>query len=122
VDVRTVEDFFAGKPETFRHFRTIADRIDALGPCDVTVASQISFGINRKFAWFWLYNVTKKNPNGVLHMMLAIDQRIDDPHVRDVSQIGKERWNHQVVIRSREDAASAWLGDLIDAAYRYGNS
>jgi hypothetical protein len=44
MDVRTVEDFFAGKPETLQPFRTIADRIDALGPCQVTVASQISFG------------------------------------------------------------------------------
>lgn len=51
MDVRTVEDFFAGKPETLQPFRTIADRIDALGPCQVTVASQISFGVKRKFAW-----------------------------------------------------------------------
>jgi hypothetical protein len=120
--MRTVDDFFAGKPETFRLFRTIADRIDALGPSEVTVASQISFGINRKFAWFWLYNVTTKNPNGVLHMMLAIDHRIDDPQVRAIGQIGRGRWNHQVVIRSGEDATSGWLGDLIEAAYRYGSS
>jgi hypothetical protein len=120
--MKTVDDFFAGKPETFRLFKTIADRIDALGPSEVTVASHISFGVNRKFAWFWLYNVTKKNPNGVLHLMLAIDHRIDDPHVRDIRQIGKGRWNHQVVIRSGEDATSAWLGDLIEAAYRYGSS
>jgi hypothetical protein len=120
--MRSVDDFFAGKPETFRLFRTIADRIDALGPCEVTVASQISFGVNRKFAWFWLYNVTKKNPNGVLHMMLAIDRCIDDPHVREINQIGGGRWNHQVVIRSGEDASSGWLGHLIEAAYRYGAS
>jgi hypothetical protein len=122
VAMGTVDDFFAGKPETLRLFKTIAARIDALGPSEVSVASQISFGFNRKFAWFWLYNVTKRNPNGVLHMMLAIDHRIDDPHVRNISQIGKGRWNHQVVIRSSEDAMSAWLGDLIEEAYGYGSS
>jgi hypothetical protein len=57
-----------------------------------------------------------------MHLMLAIDHRIDDPHVRDIRQIGKGRWNHQVVIRSGEDATSAWLGDLIEAAHRYGSS
>ena len=88
----------------------------------MTVTSQIIFGVNRKFAWFWLYNVTKKNPNEVLHMMLAIDHRIDDPHVRDISQIGNRGWNHQVVIRSGADATSTWLGELIEAAYRYGSS
>jgi Domain of unknown function (DUF5655) len=122
VDVRTVDDFFAGKPETFQQFRTIANRIDALGPYQVTVGSQISFAVKRKFAWFWLYNVTKKNPNGVLHIMLAIDHRIDDPHLRDISQISRRRWNHQVVIRSSADARSAWLGKLIEPAYRYGSS
>ena len=53
----------------------LQERITALGPSETTVGSQISFGAKRKFAWFWLYNVTKKNPNGVPHLMLAIDRK-----------------------------------------------
>src|SRR5687767_7222431 len=99
-----IKSYFDGKPETYDQFRAVHDRLKVLGPFDISVASQISFGVNRKFAWFWLYNVTKKNPNGVLHIMLCIDRRIDNPHVRNIEQTSKNRWNHQIVVRSLEDA------------------
>ena len=116
----TVEEYFEGKPETFRIFTAVHDRIGALGPAQTTVKSQISVGLNRKFAWFWLYNVTQKNPNGILHVMLALDREFDDPHVRDISRVGKNRWNHQVVLRNLDDARSEWLYALLDEAYAYG--
>jgi len=119
--LKQIDEYFVGKPESHAIFKSIQDRIAALGPSEVTVASQISFGANRKFAWFWLYNVTKRNPNGVPHLMLAIDNKIVDSHVRDFSQVGANRWNHQVVVRSMEDAKSEWLGDLLKHAYDYGS-
>jgi hypothetical protein len=115
-----IDDYFADKPETHKIYRVVEQRILALGPAERAVESQISFGVNRKFAWFWLYNVTQKNPNGILHLMLALDHDTDDPHVRDISKVGKKRWNHQIVIRTVEDAQSAWLGDLLEHAYRHG--
>jgi len=118
--VSEIADFFTDKPATREIFEVVADRIEALGPSDVEVKSQISFGVKRKFAWFWLYNVTKKNPDGILHLMLALDEKIEDSHVRDVSQVGKSRWNHQIVIHTLDDARSDWLGDLIEQGYRYG--
>lgn len=119
--MRQIDDYFDGKPESHAIFRALNDRIDALGPSETTVGSQISFGANRKFAWFWLYNVTKKNPDGIPHLMLAIDQKIDDSHIRDISQIGANRWNHQIVIRTMDDARSDWLDKLLQRAYDYGN-
>lgn len=119
--MRQIDDYFDGKPESHAIFRALNDRIDALGPSETTVGSQISFGANRKFAWFWLYNVTKKNPDGIPHLMLAIDQKIDDSHIRDISQIGANRWNHQIVIRTMDDARSDWLDILLQRAYDYGN-
>lgn len=116
-----VEEYFAGKPETHQIYNAVADRIAALGPSQITVKSQISFGVNRKFAWFWLYNVTRKNPSGILHVMLAIDRKLDDAHVREVNQVGKSRWNHQIVIRALEDAQSEWLATLLRQAYAYGS-
>lgn len=94
--------------------------IEACGPSERSVGKQISFGCGRKFAWVWLYNVTKANPNGIVHLMLAIDEPVSDPHVRDVSQIGKRRWNHQIVVRTVADAESDWLAGLIERAYAYG--
>ncbi|HEX6301987.1 MAG TPA: DUF5655 domain-containing protein [Acidimicrobiia bacterium] len=122
MSVESVDEYFAGKPESREIFEVIAARIAQRGPSDVSVGSQISFGCNRKFAWFWLYNVTKKNPSGVPHLMLAIDEKLEDPHVREVNRISKNRWNHQIVIRTLDDARSVWLGELIAAAYQYGSA
>jgi hypothetical protein len=115
-----IEGYFEGKPRSLDIFRIISNRIEALGPAQITVASQISFGAKRKFAWFWLYNVTRTDPNGVPHLMLAIDHEVQSDHVRQVSQVGKGRWNHQIVIRTREQAESKWLGDLLGLAHDFG--
>lgn len=115
-----IETFFEGKPESHAIFGIVADRIQALGPCEVEVASQISFRGKRKFAWFWLYNVTQRNPNGVPHLMLALDRGMPSDRVRHIDQIGNNRWNHQIVIRTREDAMSRWLGELLGLAHAYG--
>jgi len=112
--------YFEGKPDTYELFKVVFARLHDLGSFEVSVASQVSLGIDRKFAWFWLYNVTKKNPSGVLHMMLRIDQRHDDPHVRNIEQVSRNRWNHQIVVRTPDDAKSRWLGDLLEAAYGFG--
>lgn len=116
----TIEEYFAGKPQSREIFDAVVDRIAAQGPYELSVASQISFRVDRKFAWFWLYNVTKMNPNGVPHLMLALGRVVDHPGVRDITQVGKSRWNHQIVVRTLDDATSGWLGSLIQQAYRYG--
>lgn len=119
---KVIAAYFVGKPDSFEIFKAVYEQVRSLGPFDVTVRSQISFGVNRKFAWFWLYNVTRKNPNGILHMMLRVDRKIGDPHIRNIEQIGKNRWNHQVVVRTLRDAQSKWLHQLLKGAYEFGNS
>lgn len=115
-----IDAYFDGKPVTHQIYREVEKRIRRLGPAERTIKTQISFGVNRKFAWVWLYNVTRKNPNGILHLTLALDHDAEDPHVRDISQVSKNRWNHQIVIRTLDDARSDWLGELLEHAYRYG--
>lgn len=115
-----VEEYFDGKPASLSIFRAIADVIDGYGTSAMTVGSQISFGRERKFAWFWLYNATKKNPDGVPHLMLAIDHGVDSEHVRNVEQIGESRWNHQIVVRTLGDARSPGLAKLVGLAHDYG--
>jgi hypothetical protein len=116
---QSVDAYFADKPRSRQVFDAARATIEAAGPSTMTVRTQISFGNDRKFAWFWLYNVTKKDPNGVLHLMLAIDEPVDSSHVRNVEQISKSRWNHQIVLRTLADSESAWLRDLVERAYRY---
>lgn len=117
---KTVAAWFEGHQGSRNVFDVVADRIRELGPTEVTVGSQISFKGKRKFAWFWLYNVTTKNPDGVPHLMLALDKKVKSPHVRSTERIGQKRWNHQIVLRSMNDAHSRWLGELLRSAYRYG--
>jgi hypothetical protein len=116
---RQVDACFAGKPQSRQVFDAARRTIEAAGPATMTVRTQISFGNDRKFAWFWLYNVTKKDPNGVLHLMLAIDEAVESSHVRNVEQVSNARWNHQIVLPIVADAESAWLRDLVSRAYRY---
>lgn len=120
VTSRELEQYFEGRPESARIFDILANRIEKLGGAEITVASQISFGRRRKFAWFWLYNVTKKNPNGVPQLMLALDHERPSEHTRLVTQAGNQRWNHQIMVRSDDDARSGWLGELLTLAYEYG--
>ncbi|MGH8913701.1 MAG: DUF5655 domain-containing protein [Acidimicrobiia bacterium] len=117
---RELDEYFEDRPGSREIFAILADRINALGDAEMTIGSQISFGLQRKFAWFWLYNVTTKNPNGVPHLMLALDHERKSEQVRNVSQVGKHRWNHQIVVRTTEDARSRWLGEFLSLAYRYG--
>ena len=119
---KELDAWFEGKPDTYEQFRAVRKQIEGSGRSELSIGKQISFGTSRKFVWFWLYNVTGKTPNGLLHVQLAIDGKVDDEHVRSHTEIGKYRWNHQIVIRSLDDAKSAWLGTLIERAYAYGTS
>ncbi len=119
---KAIEAYFDGKPDTFKIFGAVYEQLQSIGPFDVSVKSQIGFSVKRKFAWFWLYNVTLSDLNGILHTMLCIDRGIKDSHVRNIDQISKNRWNHQIVIRTLPEAESQWLRGLLEAAYSFGSS
>lgn len=119
--MKEIDGYFSGKPITREIFDVIRAKIDAATQNTVEVGSQISFAARRKFAWIWLYNVTKQNWNGVLHLMLRLDRRAEHPGIREITQVSKDRWNHQIVVRSVDDAKATWLGDLIDEACVFGN-
>jgi hypothetical protein len=55
-------------------------------------------------------------------VMLCLDRPVEDRHVRDISQISRNRWNHQIVIRTLRDANSEWLRKLLEAAYSFGSA
>lgn len=117
-----IDRFFEGKPGTRAIFDEIKRRIDAAAPNQIEVGSQISFGSERKFAWVWLYNVSQRNPDGILHLSLRLDHEVEDERIRDVTQVSNNRWNHQIVVRSLDEARAGWLGDLIDDAASLGGA
>ncbi|MEV0335068.1 DUF5655 domain-containing protein [Nocardia sp. NPDC050717] len=115
-----IDAWFAGKPHSREIFTVLRELIDACGPARVTVASQISFGNARKFAWVSLYNVTGRNPEGTVQIMLAIDEEMAGDPVYRVTQVGRSRWNHLVVVHSLAEARAPELAVLIAAASRFG--
>lgn len=115
-----IETFFAGKPHSREIFTVLRELIAANGPAELSVASQITFGLARKFAWVSLYNITGRNPEGTVQIMLAIDEEMARPPVYRVNQVGRSRWNHLVVVHSMAEARDPELAVLIAAAYRFG--
>jgi hypothetical protein len=116
-----ISTFFADKPSSYEIFKVLRERIEVQGECEISVASQISFGVKRKFAWIWLYNVTSAHPEGMVQIMLALDKKMDGPPVYRVTQIGPRRWNHLVVVHSLDEAKDSRLTALLQAAYVYGS-
>ncbi|MFI6866164.1 DUF5655 domain-containing protein [Nocardia sp. NPDC050406] len=116
-----VREYFEGKPHSFEIFTVLRELIDQRGACEMSVGSQITFGVRRKFAWIWLYNVTKTHPEGTVQIMLAMAERLDGPPVYRVTQIGASRWNHLVVVHSLDEARDPALAELVAAAYRFGS-
>ncbi|NKX85763.1 DUF5655 domain-containing protein [Nocardia coubleae] len=115
-----VEAYFSGKPHSREIFGVLRELIASNGPVEVSVASQIVFAVARKFAWVWLYNVTGKNPEGTVQIMLALDREMAHAPVYRVTQVGRARWNHLVVVHSLDEARDPRLAELIAAAYRFG--
>lgn len=105
---------FAGKPTTLSHFTAISDFACSLGPVRTETKAQASFAVKRKFLWCWAY---ERTADGTLYLTVAIDRNLDGPNVHAVSQIGKSRWNHSVVVTTAEAATSDWLRELIRAGY-----
>lgn len=118
--MKTIEDYFKDKPTTKKIFNRLRRLIDSCGESEIDVKSQITFGAKRKFAWIWLYNITGKNPEGTVQIMLALDEKVDEPPVYRVTRVGAKRWNHLIVIHDINEANNEQLIELISKAYKYG--
>ena len=110
---------FSNKPSTQAYFVTISRYIESLGPVKKEVKSQVSYAVNRKFIWLWVYD---KTPDGILYLTVCLDRKIDDPQFHTITQVSKNRWNHHVEVRSESNAASDWLHRLIQAGYDFAKS
>lgn len=110
---------FSDKPTTQLFFTTIADYTTSLGQVTREAKAQVSLSVNRKFLWLWAYEQTA---DGTLYLNVTLDQRIDDPHFHNVSQISRNRWNHHVEVKSEATANSGWLHDLIRQGYEFAQT
>lgn len=92
---------FESKPKTQAIFDKIDRYIHSLGQVDIEVKSQLSYKLQRKFCWIWTYEKTK---DGTLFLAFLLDRKIDAGFIHATTQVSKNRWNHNVVLKSLEDA------------------
>lgn len=109
---------FTGKPQTLDFFKNISQFVESLGPSTKEIKAQVSYGVNRKFIWFWVY---EKTPDGTLYMTVCLDKKLEDPIFHYVNQVSKNRWNHHIKVRSEETASSDVLRQLVRAGYEFAS-
>ena len=103
---------FSGKPASAAMYAVIESYVLSLGSVTKHLTAQVSFSVNRKFLWIWVY---EKTSDGTLFLKVRLDRPLEDPHFHRVGQISANRWNHHVVVKTMEAAQSGWLRDLIRA-------
>ena len=99
-----------------RHVHRDESYVISLGSAEKHLTAQVSFSVNRKFLWIWVY---EKTSDGTLFLNVRLDRPLEDPHFHRVGQISANRWNHHVVVKTMEAAQSDWLRDLIRAGHEF---
>jgi hypothetical protein len=107
---------FKGKPQTMALAERIIRLVQSLGPSRQEVKGQMTFARKRKFLWMWTYGHTA---DGTLHFTVCLDQAMESPHFHYVKQVGPNRWNHHVVVKSFDQIQSSWFRELVEAGYAF---
>lgn len=118
-DTNKMTSDFRSKPKTQRYFESIETYVQSLGSVRKEEKAQVSYGVNRKFLWMWVY---EKTADGTLYLTVCLDKELSSPHYHYVKQISKNRWNHHVEVKSKEIADSKWLHQLILAGYEFASA
>jgi predicted transport protein len=119
---RTVEGFFAGRPEAFRLFEALRKEIEALGQVKMEVMkTQVSFGAKRKFAWVWLPQMwVRKRPETSITLTFCLDREVRHPRIAEAVEPSPGKWTHHVLIDRIEDIDDE-VREWLKEAYDFGN-
>ena len=64
----------------------------------------------------WAY---ERTADGTLYLNVTLDHREDFPDIHRIAQVGPNRWNRHVEVKSLETASSRWLGELIKKGFEF---
>jgi len=116
----TLDDFFAGQPDSRRIFDALRTAIDAIGPAEVRVTkSQVAFRRRRTFAWAWMPGAYLRGNYAPLVLTLSFRQREPSPRWKEVVEPYPGRFTHHLELRSTaeiDDEVRAWLQEAWSAA------
>lgn len=61
----------------------------------------------------------KMTADGTLYLTVTLDHALSGDHFHYVQQVGFNRWNHDVLVRTSKQVASGWFGKLLKAGYAF---
>jgi hypothetical protein len=119
----TLKDLFAGRPASRRLFRIVRQYIESIGPVEINVTkTQVSFGVNTKFAWVWMPQVwIKKRPEKSITLTFDLPEQEKDSRIEQAVEPRAGRWTHHVIIQKESDLDSKvkhWLRKAYNSGKR----
>lgn len=107
---------FTDKPTTQRYFVAIDTLVTSFGGAEKEIKSQCTYKLKRKFLWLWVYD---KTADGTLFMNILLDKKMDAPFLHDINQVSKNRFNHNIVIKSMDTIQSQAFQELLQESYEF---
>lgn len=121
-DERTIEALFKGRPEARTLFDLVNNYMCSLGPVKTEIMkTQISFGLEKKFAWVWLPQMwTRKRSETSITLTIFLPRRIVDKRITETVEPSPGKWIHHILLEKEPDfdgEVRGWLSE----AYHINN-
>ncbi len=119
-DTVSLDEFFAGKPESRRIFDALKEVVDAIGSAEVRVSkSQVAFARRRVFARAWVPGRYLGESHAPLVLTLGFRHRDPSPRWKQIVGPAPGRFTHHLELRSADEIdgeVRAWLREAWEAA------
>ena len=116
----TLDEYFAGQPDSRRIFYALHSAVDALGPAQIRVTkSQVAFRRHRAFAWAWMPGVYLRGRHAPLVLTLSLRRRDPSPRWKEIVEPAPGRFTHHLELHSTvdiDDEVRSWLQEAWAAA------
>ena len=117
--METLDELFAGQPESARLFAAVQEMIDTIGPVELRITkSQVAFRRRRAFAWAWMPGQYLHGRGAPLVLTLALRRREGSPRWKEIVEPAPGRFTHHLELyvpsdidnEVREWVQEAWQG------------
>ncbi|HZY41638.1 MAG TPA: DUF5655 domain-containing protein [Anaerolineae bacterium] len=116
----TLDEFFAGQPDSREIFETLRRAIDSLGETELRVTkSQVAFCRRRAFAWAWRPGMYLHGKYAPLVLTLSLSRRDSSPRWKEIVEPTPGRFTHHLELYSSADLdaeVDAWRHEAWSAA------
>jgi len=116
----TLDEYFAGQPDSRLIFDALRSAVDALGPVQIRVTkSQVAFRRRRAFAWAWMPGMYLRGKHAPLVLTLSLRRRDLSPRWKEIVEPAPGRFTHHLELCSTadiDDEVRSWLQEAWAAA------